>query len=57
MSNYLQKESLDVKTAVDVIDTAMTQIRKLCTDEAFDTMESTAKMMARESNATTEFAE
>lgn len=57
LSNYLQKQSLDVNTAVDLIDTTMTQIRELRTEEDFDTMESTAKKMARESNATTEFAE
>ncbi len=57
LSNYLQKESLDVNTAVDLIDIITTLIRQLRTDEAFDTMEITAKKMARESNATTEFVE
>lgn len=56
MSNYLQKESLDVNTAVDLIDTTITLIRELRTDEALDTMDSSTNM-SRESNATTEFAE
>lgn len=57
LSNYLQKESLDVNTAVDLLDSTVAQIRELRTEEAFDSMENTARNMARESDAATKFAE
>lgn len=44
---------MDVNNTVDLIDSTVAKI----TDEAFDRMEKTAKNMARESDATTEFAE
>lgn len=44
---------------MDLLDTTVTLIRELRTDEAFNTMESTAKIMARKSsaNASTEFTD
>ncbi|KAK7126225.1 hypothetical protein R3I93_021571 [Phoxinus phoxinus] len=57
LSNYLQKESLDVNTAVDLLDSTVAQIRELRTEEAFDSMENTARNMAKESDAATKFVE
>ena len=46
---------MSVNTAVDLIDSTVAQIRELRTEEVFDSMENTARSMARESHAATEF--
>lgn len=57
LSNYLQKESIDINAAVDLIDACIAQIKELRKDEAFDDIMGTAKRMAEESNGTIEFQE
>ncbi|XP_069823176.1 zinc finger MYM-type protein 1-like [Dendropsophus ebraccatus] len=57
LSNYLQKESLDINTAVHLIDACMTQIRELRSDEAFAAIENAAMDLATKCNHTTSYHE
>lgn len=57
LSNYSQKDAIDVNTAVDLTDCCVAEIRQTGTDEAYDKMRNTAKEMARQNYTTTEFAE
>uniref|UniRef100_A0A667Y992 TTF-type domain-containing protein n=1 Tax=Myripristis murdjan TaxID=586833 RepID=A0A667Y992_9TELE len=60
LSNYLQKSSIDINTAVQLIDTCMAQLNDMRTDTSFEEMVKTAQDMARRCSTGmngTEFAE
>ncbi|KAJ8364351.1 hypothetical protein SKAU_G00131820 [Synaphobranchus kaupii] len=57
LSNYLQKESLDINMAVQLIDTCMAQLKEMRTDLSFEEMIETGQDMARRCNSSTEFTE
>ncbi len=57
LSNYLQKELLDVCTAVQLIDVCMAQLKEMLTDVLFEKMIETGQDMARRCNSSTEFTE
>lgn len=57
LSDYLQKQSLDVSTAVQLIDTCMAQLEEMCTDVSFEEILETGRDMARGCNSSTEFTE
>lgn len=57
LSNYLQKQSLDINTAVELIDNTMSQIKRMRTEDEFKATEDSAKEIARHTEINTEFAE
>lgn len=57
LANYFQKESLDINTAVQLIDTCMAQLNAICTDLSFEELIETGQNMSRRCNSSTEFTE
>ena len=55
LSNYLQQESFDVNTAVQLIDACMLQITELRSLEAFVAMENMARELATLCKGTTDY--
>lgn len=57
LSNYLQKESIDLNAALELIDKCATNLKRLRSEEGFANIETSAREKARESETSTEFQE
>lgn len=57
LSNYLQQESIDLNTALELINTCATEIKNIRSEKAFDELEISAKDLATECNTTTLYKE
>ncbi|XP_051793678.1 zinc finger MYM-type protein 1-like [Acanthochromis polyacanthus] len=55
LSNYLQKESIDLNAAIDQIDSCANALRGLRSEEGFNNIEAFAKEQAKECDTSTEF--